>query len=139
VVEVAMGNSDFTTLVNAVVAADLVPALSDEAASYTVFAPTNEAFAAALESMGMTAEELLSEANRDTLTAILQYHVIPSTVLSSDLVAGDVETLQGESVTITIDGGKVMVNDANVVTADIESGNGVVHVIDKVLVPPTLQ
>jgi len=139
VVEVAMGASDFSTLVNAVVAADLVEMLSDETASYTVFAPTNEAFAAALEGMGMTAEELLSEANRETLVAILTYHVIPSRVLSSDLVAGDVTTAQGEDVTITITGSKVMVNDANVVTADIESGNGIVHVIDKVLVPPTLR
>jgi len=136
VVEVAMGNPDFTTLVAAVVAAGLDKDLSDKTASYTVFAPTNEAFAAAAKDMGMTPAELLNDKTK--LTAILKYHVIPTKMLSTDLKAGDVVTLQGESVTISIKDGKVMVNDATVVTADVESGNGVVHIIDKVLVPPSM-
>jgi len=136
VVDIAMGSSDFTTLVTAVSAADLVTALSDKTASYTVFAPTNEAFAAALKDMGITAEDLLKD--KTTLAAILKYHVIPSKLLSGDLKAGDVVTLQGESVTISMKDGKVMVNDATVVTADVESSNGVVHVIDKVLLPPSM-
>ena len=136
IVDVAIAN-DFTTLVAAVQAADLVDTLSGEG-PFTVLAPTDEAFAAALDDLGLTAEELL--ADTETLTAILTYHVIPGNVPSSDVVTLDgqeVETVNGAAVTISVDGDTVMVNDATVIAVDVEASNGVVHVIDKVLLPPT--
>ncbi|HUW04348.1 MAG TPA: fasciclin domain-containing protein [Acidimicrobiales bacterium] len=136
IVDVAIAN-DFTTLVAAVQAADLVDTLSGEG-PFTVFAPTDEAFAAALEDLGLTAEELL--ADTETLTAVLTYHVIADEVPSSVVVTLDgqeVETVNGASVTISVDGETVMVNDATVTAVDVEASNGVVHVIDKVLLPPT--
>jgi len=136
IVDVAIAN-DFTTLVAAVQAADLVDTLSGEG-PFTVFAPTDEAFAAALEDLGLTAEELL--ADTELLTAVLTYHVIADEVPSSVVVTLDgqeVETVNGASVTISVDGETVMVNDATVTAVDVEASNGVVHVIDKVLLPPT--
>jgi uncharacterized surface protein with fasciclin (FAS1) repeats len=133
---VAIAN-DFTTLVAAVEAADLVDTLSGEG-PFTVFAPTDEAFAAALEDLDLTADELL--ADTELLTAVLTYHVIPDEVLSSVVVTldgQDVETVNGATVTISVDGDTVMVNDATVTAVDVEASNGVVHVIDKVLLPPT--
>ncbi len=135
IVDVAVASDDFTTLVAAVQAADLVETLSGEG-PFTVFAPTDEAFAAALEALGLTAEELL--ADTETLTAILTYHVVAGEVPSSDVVTldgEDVETLNGATVAISVDGENVMVNDANVVAVDVEASNGVIHVIDAVLVP----
>lgn len=134
VVDVAAGNPEFSTLVAAIEAAGLTETLHDPAATYTIFAPTNDAFAAALESMNMSVEDVM--ANPEMLADILTYHVLPTTVASADLVAGPVETVNTYPVTITVTDGAVMVNDANVVQADIEAGNGVIHVIDKVLVPP---
>ncbi len=136
IVDVAIAN-DFTTLVAAVQAADLVDTLSGEG-PFTVFAPTDEAFAAALEDLDLTAEELL--ADTELLTAVLTYHVIADEVPSSVVVTLDgqeVETVNGASVTISVDGDTVMVNDATVTAVDVEASNGVVHVIDKVLLPPT--
>ncbi len=99
---------------------------------FTVFAPTDEAFAALPEG---TVEELLKPENRDQLTAILTYHVVPGKVMSGDLSNGmEAGTVQGSNVTIMTDGG-VTVEGANVVTADVEATNGVIHVIDAVILP----
>lgn len=136
IVDVAVANGSFTTLVAAVEAAGLVETLSGEG-PFTVFAPTDGAFAAALESLDMTAEELL--ADTETLTSILTYHVVAGEVPSSDVVTMDgqsVATVNGADVTISVDGDMVMVNDANVVAVDVEASNGVIHVIDSVLLPP---
>jgi transforming growth factor-beta-induced protein len=135
IVDTAAGIEDFTTLVAAVDAADLVDTLKGEG-PFTVFAPTNEAFETALADLGLTAEELL--ADTETLTSILTYHVVAGEVPAADVVTldgQDVETVNGASVTITVDGDAVMVNDANVVQTDVFSSNGVIHVIDAVLVP----
>lgn len=99
---------------------------------FTVFAPTDEAFAALPEG---TVDTLLMPENKDQLTSILTYHVVPGKVMSGDLSDGmTAETVQGSEVTIGTEGG-VTVNDANVVTADIEASNGVIHVIDGVIMP----
>ncbi len=136
IVDVAVANGSFTTLVAAVEAAGLVETLSGDG-PFTVFAPTDEAFAAALESLGLTAEELL--ADKEALTSILTYHVVAGEVPSSDVVTMDgqsVATVNGAEVTISVDGDMVMVNDANVVAVDVDASNGVIHVIDRVLLPP---
>ena len=136
VVEVAVESGAFPTLVAAVRAAGLVETLSGEG-PFTVFAPTEEAFAAALDALGMSAEELLGDV--ELLTGVLTYHVLPVAAPAEVVVTLDgqsVTTVGGADVDITIDGETVMVNDATVVTADIEASNGVIHVIDKVLLPP---
>ena len=136
IVEVAAGAGTFNTLVAAVEAAGLVETLSGEG-PFTVFAPTDEAFAAALESLGITADELL--ADTETLTSILTYHVVAGEVPSSQVVTMDgqsVPTVNGADVSITVDGETVMVNDATVTAVDIPASNGVIHVIDAVLLPP---
>ncbi|MGI9644169.1 MAG: fasciclin domain-containing protein [Ilumatobacteraceae bacterium] len=132
VVDVAIVN-DFTTLVAAVEAAGLVETLQGEG-PFTVFAPTNEAFAALPDGL---LEALLLPENQEALQQILTYHVVSGKVLSTDLASGEVATVQGEEVTIVVDDG-VTVEGANVVIADIEAGNGVVHVIDAVIVPPSI-
>ncbi|SHI02239.1 fasciclin domain-containing protein [Marivita hallyeonensis] len=131
IVDTAVEAGSFTTLVQAVEAAGLVDTLKGEG-PFTVFAPTDEAFAALPEG---TLEDLLLPENQDQLVAILTYHVVPGTVMSTDLT-DDMEaaTVQGSSVTIDLDNG-VMVEEASVVTADIETSNGVIHVIDKVILP----
>jgi uncharacterized surface protein with fasciclin (FAS1) repeats len=131
IVEVAVGAGSFSTLVAAVEAAGLVDTLSGEG-PFTVFAPTDDAFAALPEGV---LDALLLPENQETLAAILTYHVVSGEVLSTDLTAGDVATVEGQSVTIGLDDG-VTVNDANVVTADVQASNGVIHVIDSVLLPP---
>jgi uncharacterized surface protein with fasciclin (FAS1) repeats len=124
-------------LVNAVVAANLVETLSGDG-PFTVFAPTNDAFAAAIEELDTTAEELLA---RDDLATILTYHVVAAEVFSTDLTDGQViTTVQGENLVVSIDESGVMLTDANdrsvmVITADIDVSNGVVHLIDNVLLP----
>jgi transforming growth factor-beta-induced protein len=136
VVEVAVETGEFPTLVAAIEAAGLVDTLNGEG-PFTVLAPTEEAFAAALDALGMTAEELL--ADTDLLTSVLTYHVIPGDVYAETVVTLDgamVETLNGADVTVTIDGETVMVNDATVLATDIAASNGVIHVIDSVLLPP---
>lgn len=129
IVDTAAGNSDFETLVAAVQAADLVETLKGEG-PFTVFAPTNEAFA----ELGETVDTLLMPENKDKLTSVLTYHVLPGKVMSSDLSAMSAATVEGQEVEIMVENGP-MVNDANIVTPDIEADNGVIHVIDKVLVP----
>ncbi|WP_170332711.1 fasciclin domain-containing protein [Ruegeria arenilitoris] len=131
IVDTAVGAGSFETLVAAVQAADLVDTLKGEG-PFTVFAPTDDAFAALPEG---TVETLLLPENKDQLVAVLTYHVVPGKVMSSDL-SDDMTaaTVQGGDITIDLDNG-VMVNDANVVQADIETSNGVIHVIDKVILP----
>jgi uncharacterized surface protein with fasciclin (FAS1) repeats len=137
IVDVASGNPDFSTLVTAVTAADLAETLSGEG-PYTVFAPTNAAFEALPSG---TLDELTMPENKDTLTAILTYHVVAGEVLSGDLTDGqEVETVQGETLTVGVTDDGVTLTDAsgntvNVVTADVEASNGVIHAIDGVLLP----
>jgi transforming growth factor-beta-induced protein len=136
VVEVAVDSGEFPTLVAAIEAAGLVETLNGPG-PFTVFAPTEEAFAELLATLDVTAEELL--ADTETLTAVLTYHVVPLEATSETVVTLDgaeVETVNGASVLISVDGDAVMVNDANVLAVDIEASNGVIHVIDAVLLPP---
>lgn len=129
IVDIAVANGNFTTLVAAVQAAGLAETLSGEG-PFTVFAPTDDAFAALPEG---TVEALLDDI--DTLSAILTYHVVPGAVMSGDLTDGmTAETVNGQSVTISLGDG-VQVDGANVVMADIEASNGVIHVIDAVILP----
>ena len=131
IVDTAVGAGTFETLVAAVSAADLVDTLKSEG-PFTVFSPTDEAFAALPEG---TVESLLLPENKEQLIAVLTYHVVPGTVMSTDLVDDmKAATVQGGEITIDLDNG-VMINDANVTTADIETSNGVIHVIDKVILP----
>ena len=133
IVAVASGNPDFSTLVAALSAAGLVETLQGEG-PFTVFAPTDAAFAALPEGL---LEKLLLPENVGVLTAILTYHVVPGMVMSADVTAGDVATVEGSTIAITTDMG-VMVNGANVVSVDVAASNGVIHVIDAVIVPPTV-
>lgn len=133
IVDVAAGNADFETLVAAVTAADLVETLSGDG-PFTVFAPTDDAFDALPEGL---VDALLLPENKDALTSILTYHVVSGEVMAADVTAGDVATVEGSTIAITTDGG-VMVNEANVVTTDVDASNGVIHVIDAVIVPPTV-
>ncbi|KUP04941.1 Nex18 symbiotically induced protein [Bacillus coahuilensis p1.1.43] len=130
IVDTAVEAGDFTTLAAALEKAGLVETLKGEG-PFTVFAPTDEAFEKLLKELNITAEELLA---RDDLKTILLYHVVPGKVLSTDLKDGqEVETLAKEDVEISLD--PVKVNDSTVVKADIEASNGVIHVIDSVLIP----
>lgn len=133
IVDLAVETEILSTLVAAVQAGELVETLKGDG-PFTVFAPTNDAFAALPEG---TLDNLLLPENKDQLVAILTYHVVPGKVMSTDLSDGmTAETANGASVTITTaDGAKV--NGASVVSADIEAANGVVHVIDAVILPPT--
>ncbi|MFX0540455.1 fasciclin domain-containing protein [Roseovarius sp. S4756] len=131
IVDTAVDAGSFNTLVAAVEAAGLVETLKGEG-PFTVFAPTDDAFAALPEG---TVDDLLKPENKDKLTAILTYHVVPGKVMSGDLSDGmTAATVEGSDVTIMTEGG-VMVNEANVTSADIEASNGVIHVIDSVLMP----
>ncbi|GIS98559.1 MAG: hypothetical protein CM1200mP26_02720 [Acidimicrobiales bacterium] len=135
-VDVAVSAGEFPTLIAAVQAAGLVDTLKSEG-PFTVFAPTEAAFAAALEALGLTAAELLADV--ETLTAVLTYHVVPGRVMAGDLagaMAMPVATVNGAEISVTEDGGSVIINEATVVAADIEASNGVIHVIDQVLLPP---
>ncbi len=132
IVDVAASNEDFSTLVAAVKAADLVDTLKSEG-PFTVLAPTNAAFAKLPEG---TVENLLKPENKDQLTAILTYHVIAGNNPASAVVTLDsAPTVNGQSVTISVDGDTVSINDATVTATDIEASNGVIHVIDTVLIP----
>ncbi|HRY09076.1 MAG: fasciclin domain-containing protein [Actinobacteria bacterium] len=134
IVEVASGNPDFSTLVAAVSAAGLAETLSAEG-PYTVFAPTNEAFEALPAGL---LDELLKPENKEVLTQILTYHVVAGEVMSTDIEPGDVPTVEGEDLTVAVTDGTVTVNGATVEAADVEASNGVIHVIDEVLVPPNV-
>lgn len=132
VVDIAIGSADHTTLVAAVTAAGLVETLKG-AGPFTIFAPTNVAFGALPAG---TVEGLLKPESKASLTNILTFHVVAGAVKAADLKDGQkVKTLQGEELTVTIKEGKVMINGANVSTADLTGTNGVVHIIDAVLMP----
>jgi uncharacterized surface protein with fasciclin (FAS1) repeats len=133
IVAVAQGNEDFSTLVAAVTAAGLGEALSGEG-PLTVFAPTNAAFEALPAGL---LDKLLLPENKEVLAQILKYHVVAGKVMAADGAAGDVETLEGLTFTIATEGG-VMVNTANVTATDVPASNGVIHVIDAVLVPASI-
>jgi transforming growth factor-beta-induced protein len=132
IVEVAAAAGTFTTLLAAAEAAGLVDVLKSEG-PFTVFAPTDEAFAALPEG---TVESLL--ANPEALRAILLYHVVPGKVMAAQVVGlNEAATAQGAMVSISTYGETVRVNDATVIAADIEASNGVIHVIDTVILPPS--
>ena len=133
IVAVAQGNEDFSTLVAAITAAGLGDALSG-AGPFTVFAPTNAAFEALPEGL---LEKLLLPENKEVLTKILTYHVVAAKVMAADVAAGDVTTLEGSAFAITTEGG-VKVNASNVTATDVAASNGVIHVIDAVLVPASV-
>lgn len=133
ITQVAAGNKDFSTLVAALKAADLANTLN-QPGEYTVFAPTNEAFA---KLPAGTVESLLKPENKDKLTAILLYHVVKGKVMAADVKPGSVATLEGGDITVKVNDGKVMINDATVTATDINASNGVIHVIDTVLIPPS--
>jgi uncharacterized surface protein with fasciclin (FAS1) repeats len=134
IVTLAVGNENLSTLVAAVKAAGLVETLQGDG-PFTVFAPTNEAFAALPAG---TLESLLKPENKDQLVAILTYHVVSGKVMSTDLKNGQkAATVNGKSITVKLANGKAMINDATVVAADVMASNGVVHVIDKVILPPS--
>ena len=137
IVDVAVGAGSFETLVAAVTEAGLVETLSGDG-PFTVFAPTDDAFAAALDALGLTAEELL--ADTDTLTSILTYHGLLGSVSAEEAIALDgqsVATINGAEIAISVVDGAVVINDsATVIQADVLASNGVIHVIDAVLLPP---
>ena len=133
IVEVAVGSDDFQTLVAAVKAADLVDTLSGKG-PFTVFAPTDEAFGKLPKG---TLEDLLKPENKKKLAGILTSHVVAGKVMAADVVKlKNADTVQGQKVRIRVKDGKVMINRANVVKTDIACKNGVIHVIDAVLLPP---
>ena len=133
IVDTAVSAGQFETLVAAVKAAGLVDTLKGEG-PYTVFAPTDEAFA---KLPAGTVEDLLKPENKERLVAILTYHVVPGKVMSADLLNKQVKakTVEGDSLSINALNGGVSVDDAKVIQADIETSNGVIHVIDTVVLP----
>ncbi|MGD7652219.1 MAG: fasciclin domain-containing protein [Verrucomicrobiales bacterium] len=131
VVEIAAGHDSFKTLVTAVKAAGLAETLSGDG-PFTIFAPTDDAFAKLPDG---TVESLLKPENKAQLQAILTLHVLGAKVLAADVKPGMVKTLNGEEVEIAVNDGKVTVKGANVVQTDIIGTNGVIHVIDTVMLP----
>jgi uncharacterized surface protein with fasciclin (FAS1) repeats len=132
IVDVAVEAGSFTTLAAALEAAGLVEVLKGEG-PFTVFAPTDEAFAKLPEG---TVESLLGDI--EALTAILTYHVVPGKVMASDVVSlTEAATVNGAKITIAVQGDVVMINDAKVTAADVSASNGVIHVIDTVILPPS--
>jgi uncharacterized surface protein with fasciclin (FAS1) repeats len=136
ITEVVAGNPEFSTLLAAVEAAGLTETLSGNG-PFTVFAPTDAAFA---ELPAETLDTLLQPANKDQLAAILTYHVVPAEVMAADVQAGEVPTVNSAPFTVALDGQAVEITDgqgnqANVIETDIEAANGVIHVIDAVLLP----
>lgn len=131
IVDIAAGAEDFTTLVAAVKAAGLEETLRSEG-PFTVFAPTNLAFEALPDG---TVAELLKPENKEKLASILSYHVVPGKVMAADVSPMKVATVEGSEATVTLDGETVMLDDAKIVRTDIEASNGVIHVIDKVIMP----
>ena len=132
IVEVATEAGTFNTLLAAATAADLVDALKGEG-PLTVFAPTDEAFAKLPEG---TVETLLKPENKKKLQAVLLYHVVEGKVTSAEVVKlSSAKTLQGDTVDISVKMGKVYINDAQVIGADVEASNGVIHVVDAVILP----
>jgi uncharacterized surface protein with fasciclin (FAS1) repeats len=135
IVAIASGDAQFKTLTKALGSAGLVTTLQGKG-PFTVFAPTDAAFAALPQG---TVENLLKPANKAKLTKILTYHVVPGSVVSTSLKSGDVKSVEGSSLKVAVSPGKVTVGGAKVVKADIKASNGVIHVIDKVLMPPDVK
>lgn len=137
VVQIAQSDANFSLLVEAVQAADIAGALSDPNASFTVFAPTNDAFAQALQETGLTKEQLF--ADKALLTKILGYHVISgeAPIYASDVAPGDIVMLSQDTLTVTPEGNLMDENGRtiNLVQTDVPATNGVIHVIDNVLLP----
>ncbi len=136
ITEIVAGNPEFSTLLAAVEAAGLAETLSGDG-PFTVFAPTDAAFAELPEG---TLDTLLQPANKDQLAAILTYHVVPAEVMAADVEAGEVPTVNSAPFTVALDGEAVAITDgqgnqANVIETDIDASNGVIHVIDAVLLP----
>lgn len=135
IVDVAAGSETFKTLVSALTEAELATVLAGEG-PFTVFAPTDEAFAALPEGV---LDQLMQPENRDLLVKVLTYHVVPGAVMSADLTSGEVATVEGSPVTVAVEEDAVTVNGANVIQTDIAATNGVIHAIDQVIIPPDLQ
>ena len=132
VVENAVNNESFSTLVAAVKAAGLVETLSGSG-PFTVFAPTNAAFE---KLPAGTVEKLLKPENKDQLVKVLTYHVVPGKVMAKDVVKlNKAKTVEGSEVTIAVNGGAVTIDNAKVIKTDVNSSNGVIHVIDTVILP----
>jgi uncharacterized surface protein with fasciclin (FAS1) repeats len=131
IVEIAAGSPDHTTLVAAIKAAGLVETLSG-AGPFTVFAPTNAAFA---KLPAGTVESLLLPENKAKLVAVLTYHVVPAKVMAAEVKSGQVPTVNGKALTVKADATGVTVNNAKVVATDLVGSNGVIHVVDTVILP----
>jgi len=136
IVETAQSAGQFKTLLAAATAAGLVDTLKSPG-PFTVFAPTDAAFAALPAG---TVDTLLKPENKAKLAALLTYHVLPGKVMSGDIAGkkAEVATVQGGKISVDATGGSVMINDARVASADIAADNGVIHVIDKVIMPPAM-
>lgn len=132
IVAVAASNDSFKTLTAALEAAGLTETLAGEG-PFTVFAPTDAAFAALPAG---TVEELLKPENKDQLIKVLTYHVVPGEATSSSLSSGEVKTVEGSPIAVEVSDQGVMVNKAKVVQPDVQASNGVIHVIDQVILPP---
>jgi len=131
IVAVAVGAGSFNTLVAAVTAAGLVETLQGEG-PFTVFAPTDEAFA---NLPAGTVEDLLKPENKEKLVAILTYHVVPAKVMAADVTTSEAPTVNGKPLSIVVADGKVTVGNATVIATDVAAKNGVIHVVDAVLLP----
>ena len=129
IVDTAVAAGSFKTLATALTAADLIKTLKGPG-PFTVFAPTDEAFAKIPKDQ---LDALLKD--KDKLTAVLTYHVVPGKVMAKDVKPGAVKTVQGQALTVKVDGGKVMVDNASVTKTDVAADNGVIHVIDSVVLP----
>ncbi len=135
IVDIAVGDDSFTTLVTALKAADLVSVLDGDG-PFTVFAPTNEAFS---KIPAATLANLLKPENKEQLQAVLTYHVVSGKVdATTAMTLSEAATVQGEMIDISMNGKKVMINNASVIVADISARNGVIHVIDTVILPPSV-
>ncbi|MEM7432212.1 MAG: fasciclin domain-containing protein [Pseudomonadota bacterium] len=132
IVDTAVSAGQFNTLATALEAADLIGTLKGDG-PFTVFAPTDDAFAKLPEG---TVESLLKPENRDQLIAVLTYHVVPGQVMAADVVnLNEAATVNGANIAIAVDDGNVRINNATVIAADVATSNGVIHVIDTVILP----
>lgn len=143
IVDIVVGADDFSTLEAAVIAAGLVDTLANPNANFTVFAPTNGAFQTLLTELNLTAEQLL--ANKALLTTVLTYHVVPGEFKAADVVAAipfSAPTVQGETIAVALDvrSGRVGLNNgrATVAITDVDVANGVIHIVDNVIIPPSV-
>ncbi|NBC32303.1 MAG: fasciclin domain-containing protein [Alphaproteobacteria bacterium] len=133
IVDTAVAADGFNTLVALVQQAGLVETLKGDG-PFTVFAPTDEAFAAVPQE---TLEALQDPANRDQLVAVLTYHVVPGEMMAADVLGADtLTTVEGSELSVSMEGDQAMIGEANIVSTDIDADNGVIHVIDAVLIPP---